>query len=147
MRSLSFFAAAAGLLVPAFCVASPAKGPRAANMRDVEGYFSRCIEPPQGDAQVVFYFSMKADGGIQGHPRLVWYGAKDEPEQARVALLKDYRAAIEQCLPVHLDEHMADTIPGKVYFLKITVADRKAGVVLRPYGSMGPPLIDRLLPY
>jgi len=147
MRFLMFLAGAIALLAPSHSVAAPAQDGLAANMRDIEGHFSRCLEPPEGDAKVVFYFSMKANGAIQGRPRIVWYGAKDEPQQERSALLSEYRRAIEQCTPVHLDAHMASTIPGKVYFLKLTVADHKADVMIRPYGSMGPPLVEQLLPY
>jgi len=137
------------LLVAALapCLATPAQDRLAANMRDVEGHFAQCIQPPDADAQVIFYFSMKSDGALQGRPRIVWYGDKDEPQKERTTLLSEYRDAIEQCMPVHLDEHMASTIPGKVYLLKITVADHKADVLIRPYGSMGPPLVDHLLPY
>ncbi len=113
-------------------------------MHDLQTYFAACFQPPQeaDGTRITFYFSVKSDGEIFGRPRLVWLGYGGSAED-RKHFLSGFRESFAQCLPLRLNAEMARTIPGKVYFLQFIV-DAQGGsqVLLRPFGSMGDPLVD-----
>jgi hypothetical protein len=128
------------ILASGRAIAAPSQGDPAGNMRDLETYFAHCIQSPV-DAQnskTTFYFSMKSDGYVLGQPRIAWAGSQDKKDH----IVSEFRDAFAQCLPLVLTEDMARTIPGKVYLLQLTVGQDGTDVRLRPYGSMGPPLVD-----
>jgi hypothetical protein len=53
----------------------------------------------------------------------------------------DFLKAFQGCLPLSLNEEMARTIPGKVYFLQFKVrvsGSENSEVTLGPYGSHAP---------
>ncbi len=113
-------------------------------MHDLQLYFADCIKPPpEADGtRFTYYFSLKGDGTVFGRPRIVWLGYGGGPED-RKRLISGFRDAFQQCLPLRLDALMSRTIPGKVYFLQFKVgAQGDTEVMLRPYGSMGDPLVD-----
>ncbi len=143
---------AALAVLPAFGAAAqdksdqdkPAQEKPAATMHDLQVYFAACFQPPQeaDGTRITFYFSLKNTGEIFGRPRVVWLGYSGSQEDRR-RLVTGFRELFAQCLPLRLNEEMARTIPGKVYFLQFNV-DAKGGglVLLRPFGSMGDPLVN-----
>jgi hypothetical protein len=109
----------------------------ASDMDDVQTHFADCFRPPH-DADgslITFYFSLTRTGQVYGRPRVVLLGFSSSPEDRRL-FVADSLKAFNECLPIPLDEKLARTIPGKVYFLQFNV--RASGkVILRPYGSHG----------
>jgi hypothetical protein len=112
----------------------------------VQSHFAACFQPPQAadGSQITFYFSLKSDGEIYGEPRINWLGFKGSADDRKL-LMPEFLNAFEHCLPLQLSEDMAKTIPGKVYYLQFRVGEGSKGtqVMLRPYGSMGYPLVHR----
>ena len=146
MRGLLGLAALLAAM-PAFCAQAqerPMQEKPAATMRELQDYFGTCFQPPQeaDGTRITFYFSLKSDGDIFGRPRVVWLGFSGSLED-RKRLISGFRKSFSECLPLRLDAEMARTIPGKVYFLQYIVAAEGGGqVLLRPYGSIGDPLVD-----
>ncbi len=113
-------------------------------MWDLQAYFATCFQPPHEaeGTRITFYFSLRSDGAIFGRPRVVWFGYGGSQDD-RKRFVSGFRNAFNQCLPLQLNAEMARTIPGKVYFLQFIVGTEGATqVLLRPYGSMGDPLVD-----
>jgi hypothetical protein len=140
LRSLIFVAALAA--IPA--LGAPVQDKPAATMRDLQAYFATCFQPPpEADGtRITFYFSLKSDGVIYGRLRVVWLGYGGSRDE-RKSFISGFRDAFAQCLPLRLNAEMARTIPGKVYFLQFAVGPQGgAQVLLRPFGSMGDPLVD-----
>jgi hypothetical protein len=121
----------------------PAKEP-AKTMRDVQAYFKECLQPfhEADGAQINIYFSVRRDGRIYGRPRVVWFSPRDENADDRHAILGDFLRSFEACTPLQLSPLMAESIPGKVYYLQFNGSADGAKVIVRPFGSEGPPLID-----
>jgi hypothetical protein len=119
----------------------------ATNMRDVQMHFKTCLTPfhEADGSQINVYFSVKRDGQIFGRPRAVWYAAnsdgQDHNGQDHKSILADFLRAFRSCTPLHLDAEVAAGIPGKVYFLQFKGSAAGPQVIVRPYGSEGPPLI------
>ena len=113
----------------------------ASNMGDVQTHFAHCFRPPHDAAGllITFYFSMTRAGQIYGQPRVVILGFNGSPERRRL-FVADFLEAFNGCLPIPLNEELARTIPGKVYFLQFNIrasGSESAEVILRPYGSHG----------
>jgi hypothetical protein len=113
-------------------------------MRDVEAHFAGCFRPPRDadGSRITFYFSLTRAGQVYGQPRIVWLGFNGSPESRRL-FVSDFLKAFNGCLPLALNEALARTIPGKVYFLQFIVrasGSESAEVILRPYGSHGAPV-------
>jgi hypothetical protein len=109
----------------------------ASNMGDVQAHFADCFRPPHVDGLITFYFSLTRVGQVYGRPRVALIGFRGSPESRRLLSAESLKA-FNQCLPIPLDEELARTIPGKVYFLQFNKASGKA--ILRPYGSHGGPV-------
>jgi hypothetical protein len=110
----------------------------ASNMGDVQAHFADCFRPPHVDGLITFYFSLTRAGRVYGRPRVVLLQFGGSPE-SRSLLSAESLKAFDECLPILLNEELARTIPGKVYFLQFN--DRASGkVILRPYGSHGGPV-------
>ena len=139
MRSLAIIIAAC-TAVSAVC-ATAQEGP-ASNMPDVQAHFADCFRPPReaDGSRITFYFSLTRTGQVYGRPRIVWLGFNGSPEN-RSLFVTDFLKAFQGCLPLSLNEEMARTIPGKVYFLQFKVpvsGSENTEVTLRPYGSHAP---------
>jgi hypothetical protein len=70
-------------------------------------------------------------------------GFNGSPENRRL-FVADSLKAFNGCLPPPLDEALARTIVGKVYFLQFIVrasGSESTKVILRPYGSHGAPVV------
>ena len=88
---------------------------------------------------ITFYFSLTRAGQVNGRPRVVLIGFNGSPERRKL-FVADFLEAFKGCLPIPLNEGLARTIPGKVYFLQFNVrtsGSESAEVILRPYGSHG----------
>jgi hypothetical protein len=123
-----------------WAVCASAQERLASNMGDVQAHFADCFRLPHeaGGSLITFYFSLTRAGQVYGRPRVVLLGFGDSPESRRL-FTADSLKAFNQCLPIPLNEELARTIPGKVYFLQFDF--RASGkVVLRPYGSHGGPV-------
>jgi hypothetical protein len=113
-------------------------------MGDVQGHFADCFRPPH-DADgllITFYFSLTRAGQVYGQPRVALFGFNGSPERRRL-FAADFLKAFDACLPIPINEELARTIPGKVYFLQFNVrasgSESADEVILRPYGShIGP---------
>jgi len=105
-------------------------------MGDVQAHFADCFRPPHVDGLITLYFSLTRAGRVYGRPRIVLLGFRGSPE-SRSLLSAQSLKAFDQCLPIPLNEELAKTIPGKVYFLQFDEASGKT--ILRPYGSHGGP--------
>jgi len=105
-------------------------------MGDVQAHFADCFRPPHVDGLITLYFSLTRAGRVYGRPRIVLLGFRGSPE-SRSLLSAQSLKAFDQCLPIPLNEELAKTIPGKVYFLQFNKASGKT--ILRPYGSHGGP--------
>ena len=121
----------------------------ASNMRDVQAYFADCFRPSH-DADgllITFYFSLTRRGQAYGQPRLALFGFNGSPERRRL-FAADFLKAFNACLPIPINEELARTIPGKVYFLQFNVRAPGSGsadaVILRPYGSHVSPTAARV---
>ena len=117
----------------------------ASNMREVQAHFADCFRPAQhaDGSRITFYFSLTRAGQVYRQPRIVWLGFNGSPESRRL-FVSDLLKAFNGCLPLPLNEALARTIVGKVYFLQFIV--RASGsesneVILRPYGSHGAPVV------
>lgn len=122
----------------------PAKAEKpAATMRDVQTHFKNCLQPfhAADGSQITVYFSVKRNGQIFGRPRAVWFGGKAS-NQDQKNILSNFLHAFKSCMPLQLNARMADGIPGKVYFLQFRGSSQGPEIIVRPYGSEGPPLID-----
>lgn len=121
----------------------PPKREPAKTMRDLQGYFKDCLQPfhEADDAQINIYFSVRRDGRIYGQPRVVWFGPRGNNADDRRAILADFLRSFESCTPLQLSPLMAESIPGKVYYLQFNGSAAGAKVIVRPFGSEGPPLI------
>jgi hypothetical protein len=112
-------AGAIALLIacPEICVASEEKP--ATNMRDVQSHFRGCLQPfhEADESQIDLYFSVKRNGQVFGRPREVWFGS-EVSVQDRERILSDFARAFESCMPLQLNNLMAESIPGKVYYLQ-----------------------------
>jgi hypothetical protein len=106
-------------------------------MGDVQAHFADCFRPPHVDGLITLYFSLTRAGRVYGRPRIVLLGFRGSPE-SRSLLSAQSLKAFDQCLPIPLNEELAKTIPGKVYFLQFDKASGKT--ILRPYGSHGGPI-------
>ena len=117
----------------------------ASNMHDVQAHFADCFRPPH-DAdglRITFYFSLTQAGQVYGRPRVMLLGFNGSPENRRL-FVADSLKAFNGCLPPPLDEALARTIVGKVYFLQFIVrasGSESTKVILRPYGSHGAPVV------
>jgi hypothetical protein len=140
---LFLLAGAIALLVvcPEICMASEEKP--ATNMRDVQSHFRDCLQPfhEADGSQINLYFSVKRNGQVFGRPREVWFGS-EVSVQDRERILEDFASAFESCMPLQLSSLMAESIPGKVYYLQFNGAREESEVIVKPYGSEGPPLND-----
>jgi hypothetical protein len=123
------------------CMASEEKP--AANMRDVQSHFRDCLQSfhEADGSEIILYFSVKRNGKIFGGPRAVWIGS-DVSVQERERILSDFARAFESCLPLQLNNFMAEAIPGKVYYLQFNGGREGSQIVVRPYGGEGPPIFD-----
>jgi hypothetical protein len=123
---------------------APTKKEPAKNMRDVAAYLKDCLQPfhKADGAQINVYFSVRRDGRIYGRPRVVWFGSKNENTDERRMILGDFLHSFEACTPLQLSPNLAESIPGKVYYLQFNGSTEGAKVLVRPFGSEGPPLID-----
>jgi hypothetical protein len=134
-------AGAIALLIacPEICVASEEKP--ATNMRDVQSHFRGCLQPfhEADGSQIDLYFSVNRNGQVFGHPREVWFGSKISV-QARERILSDFARAFESCMPLQLNNLMAESIPGKVYYLQFIGGREGSEIIVKAYGSEGPPL-------
>ncbi len=122
----------------------PAKAEKpAATMRDIQTHFKNCLQTfhAADGSQITVYFSVKRNGQIFGRPRAVWFGSHAS-NQDQKAILSDFLHAFRDCMPIQLNARMAEGIPGKVYFLQFRGSSQGPDVIVRPYGSEGPPLID-----
>jgi hypothetical protein len=133
-RRLAIIVAAITAVSP---VCASAQERLASSMGDVQAHFADCFRPPH-DADgslITFYFSLTRAGQVYGRPRVVLLGFNGSPESRRL-FMTDSLKAFNECLPIPLNEELARTIPGKVYFLQFNV--RASGdAILRPYGSHG----------
>ena len=109
-------------------------------MRDVQSHFGDCLQPfhEADGSQIMLYFSVKRNGQIFGDPRAVWYGS-DVGARDRERILSDFVRAFERCMPLRLSNHMAEAIPGKVYYLQFNGERKGSQVVVKPFGSDIPP--------
>jgi hypothetical protein len=121
-------------------VCATAQERQASNMGDVQAHFADCFRPPH-DADgllITFYFSLTQTGQVYGQPRVALFGFNGSPESRRL-FATDFLKAFNACLPIPLNEELARTIPGKVYFLQFNVrasgSEGADAVILRPYGS------------
>jgi hypothetical protein len=117
----------------------------ASNMREVQAHFADCFRPPHDadQSRITFYFSLTRAGQVYGQPRVVWLGFKGSPESRRL-FVTDFLKAFNGCLPLPLNEALARTIVGKVYFLQFNIrasSSESTEVILRPYGSHGAPIV------
>lgn len=110
----------------------------ASNMSDVQAHFADCfrLSHDADGSLITLYFSLTRAGQVYGRARVVLLGFSGSPESRRL-LTADSLKAFNECLPIPLNEDLAKTIPGKVYFLQFNKASGK--VTLRPYGSHGAP--------
>jgi hypothetical protein len=106
-------------------------------MGEVQAHFADCFRPPHANGLITLYFSLTRAGRVYGRPRVVLLGFRGSPE-SRSLLSAESLKAFDQCLPIPLNEELAKTIPGKVYFLQFDKASNKT--ILRPYGSHGGPV-------
>lgn len=115
----------------------------AATMRDLQAHFKICLRPfhEADGSQLTIYFSVKSDGQVFGRPRAVSFGSNINDED-RKNILSDFLRAFRSCMPLQLDKRMAQTIPGKVYYLQFRGDADGPKVIVRPYGSEGPPLVQ-----
>jgi hypothetical protein len=109
-------------------------------MGDVQVHFADCFRPPH-DADgllITFYFSLTRGGRVYGQPRVALFGFNGSPERRRL-FATDFLKAFNACLPIPLNEELARTIPGKVYFVQFDFrasgSESADEVILRPYGS------------
>lgn len=118
--------------------AAPSQEKPAASMNDLRDHFSACFQPPPeaASSRVTFYFSLNTRGQVLGPPRTTWIGFKGAEEE-KTRRIADFKTGFAKCLPLSMDETLAASIPGKVYFLQYIVADtgRTSQVLLRPFGS------------
>ena len=123
------------------CMASEEKP--AANMRDVQSHFRDCLQSfhEADGSEIILYFSVKRNGKIFGGPRAVWIGS-DVSVQERERILSDFARAFESCMPLQLNNFMAESIPGKVYYLQFNGGREGSQIIVRPYGGEGPPIFD-----
>jgi hypothetical protein len=125
-------------------VCATAQERQASNMGDVRAHFADCFRPPH-DADgllITFYFSLTQAGQVYGRPRVVLLRFNGSSERRRL-LATDFVKAFNACLPIPLNEALARTIPGKVYFLQFNVrasGSDSADEVIGPYGSHVAPL-------
>jgi hypothetical protein len=126
---------------PGVCETSEEKP--AATMRDVQAHFRACLTPfhEADGSQITVYFSVKRNGQVFGRPRAVWFGSNVK-EEDRKKILSDFIRAFRNCTPLQLDHRMAEGIAGSVYFLQFKGAAAGPEVVVRPFGSEGPPLVE-----
>jgi hypothetical protein len=140
---LFLLASAVALLIASLeiCMASEEKP--ATNMRDVQSHFRDCLQPfhEADGSQIILYFSVKRNGKIFGGPRAVWFGS-DVSVQERERILSDFARAFESCMPLQLNDFMAESIPGKVYYLQFNGGREGSQIIVRPYGGEGPPIFD-----
>jgi hypothetical protein len=142
LRRLAIIAAAI-TAVSAVCAIGQERP--ASNMRDVQAHFADCFRPPHDTdgLRITFYFSLTQAGQIYGRPRVMLLGFNGSPENRRL-FVADSLKAFNGCLPPPLDEALARTIVGKVYFLQFIVrasGSESTKVILRPYGSHGAPVV------
>jgi hypothetical protein len=141
LRRLAIIAAA---ITAVSAVCATAQERPASNMREVQAHFADCFRPPH-DAdglRITFYFSLTQAGQVYGRPRVMLLGFNGSPENRRL-FVADSLKAFNGCLPPPLDEALARTIVGKVYFLQFIVraSAESTKVILRPYGSHGAPVV------
>ncbi len=119
----------------------------AATMLDVQAHFATCFQPPaeaDDETRITFYFTLNRSGQIFGRPRVIWQGSGSKMIDQKTIFTKSF-GALRACLPIPLDQRFASTVPGKVYFLQFQLDgsdSRVSGVIMRPYGSEGYPLVD-----
>ena len=142
MRGLAIIVAA---ITAVSAVGATGQERPASNMHDVQAHFADCFRLPHDadGSRITFYFSLTRAGQVYGQPRIVWLGFRGSPESRRL-FVTDFLKAFNGCLPLPLNEALARTIVGKVYFLQFIV--RASGsesneVILRPYGSHGAPVV------
>jgi hypothetical protein len=91
-------------------------------MRDVQAHFADCFRLPH-DAdrlRITFYFSLTRSGHVYRQPRVTLLGFNGGPESRRL-FVADSLKAFNGCLPPPLNEALARTIVGKIYFLQFIV--------------------------
>jgi hypothetical protein len=117
LRRLAILVAAV-TVVWAIC-ASGQERRLASNMGDVQAHFAdRFRLPHDADGSLItFYFSLTRAGQVYGRPRVVLLGFGGSSESLRL-FTADSLKAFNECLPIPLNEKLARTIPGKVYFLQ-----------------------------
>jgi len=108
-------------------------------MRDVQTHFADFfLLPHDADGlRITFYFSLTRSGQLYRQPRVMLLGFNGSPE-SRKLFVADSLKAFNGCLPPPLNEALARTIVGKVYFLQFIVrasGSESTEVILRPYGS------------
>ena len=140
---LFLLASTIALLIASLEICMASEERPATNMRDVQSHFRDCLQPfhEADGSQIILYFSVKRNGQIFGGPRAVWFGS-DVSVQDRERILSDFVRAFESCMPLQLNNFMAEAIPGKVYYLKFNGEREGSQVVVKPFGGVGPPFID-----
>ena len=121
----------------------------AETMRDLQDRFAACFQPPSQaeGTRITFYFSLDGNGNIiGGKPRTVAFGFQGS-DSNRNRLDTQAEDALSKCWPLSLGADLANTIPGKVYFLQFQVDTQGRTLVLfRPFGSHVPPDEDDISP-
>ena len=145
VRFLMAFALVFGAIVPTR--AQPVRP--AETMRDLQDRFAACFQPPSQaeGTRITFYFSLDGNGNIiGGKPRTVAFGFQGS-DSSRNRLDTQAEDALSKCWPLSLGADLANTIPGKVYFLQFQVdAQGRTLVLFRPFGSHVPPDEDDISP-
>ena len=137
---LFLLSGAIALLIACLEICMASEEMPATNMRDVQSHFRDCLQPfhEADGSQITLYFSVKRNGQIFGGPRAVWYGS-DVGARDRERILSDFVRAFESCMPLRLNNLMAEAIPGKVYYLQFNGGREGSQVIVKPFGSDIPP--------
>jgi hypothetical protein len=109
-----------------------------ASVKELEAHFATCFQAPCGEeeSQATFHFALGRDGKLLGEPRIAWLKFKGSSRENRNRLTGEFLDAFKQCIPVTLSETLAETIPGRTFFLRFGIDRsevRDAAVTLRPY--------------
>ena len=121
------------------CMASEEKP--ATNMRDIDADFRDCLQPfhEADGSQIMLYFSVKRNGQQFRRPAsgMVWIRCWALWIEERI--LSDFVPSYESCMPLRLNNLMAEAIPGKVYYLQFNGGREGSQVIVKPFGRRHPP--------
>ena len=140
LRDLCRLAIVVAAITAVSAVSATGQERLASKMGDVQAHFADCFRPPHdaNGSLITFYFSLTRTGQVYGRPRVALLGFNGSPESRRL-FATDFLKAFNACLPIPLNEELARTIPGKVYFLQFNIrasgSEGADAVILRPYGS------------